>query len=82
MSVRAPINLVAALLLGLVCAGNALAALTLDQATRQMEASGKRVLAAESKRHQGREMYRFKVLTPQGRVRKVWVDPRSGRQLR
>ena len=59
--------------------GLSVAALTLDQATAQVRRdSGGRVLSAERAHRKGREMYRFKVLTPDGRVRKVWVDPGSG----
>ncbi len=54
----------------------ATAALTLDQAAAQVRRdSGGRILAAERSRRNGRPMYRFKVLTPNGRVRKLWVDP-------
>jgi hypothetical protein len=35
---------------------------------RQVERSGGRVLQAEPMQHGGREVYRFKVLTPEGRV--------------
>jgi uncharacterized membrane protein YkoI len=58
------------------------AALSLGEVSRQFEANGKRVLAAQQKQHQGKPMYRFKLLTPEGRVRKVWIDPNTGRQAR
>lgn len=82
MPIRSPTKLIMATLLGLAVVANASAQLTLGEVTRQIEASGKRVLAAERKRHQGRSMYRFKLLTPQGRVRKVWVDPNTGKRAR
>ena len=54
----------------------ATATLTLDQATaRVRRESGGRILSAGRVQRKGRPMYRFKVLTPQGRVRTLWVDP-------
>jgi hypothetical protein len=47
---------------------------------RQVERSGGRVLQAEPMQHGGREVYRFKVLTPEGRVRVLQGDPRTERQ--
>jgi hypothetical protein len=44
---------------------------------RQVERSGGRVLQAEPMQRGGREVYRFKVLTPEGRVRVVQGDPRD-----
>jgi len=82
MPARSPAKLVIAALIGLAVAVNASAALTLGEVTRRIEASGERVLAAKRKRHKGHEMYRFKVLTPKGRVRKIWVDPNTGRRAR
>lgn len=50
--------------------------LSLDEATRQIqEETGARVLSAQHRRRNGRPWYRFKLLTPKGRVRQVWVDP-------
>ena len=46
---------------------------------RQVERSGGRVLQAEPMQHGGREVYRFKVLTPEGRVRVLQGDPDAGR---
>ena len=54
----------------------------LDQATRQFEAEGARVLAVEQREHGGRPMVRFKLLTGKGRVRHVWVDPVTGKPER
>src|ERR671913_305956 len=42
---------------------------------RQVERAGGRVLQAEPMQHGGREVYRFKVLTPEGRVRVMQGDP-------
>jgi len=78
----ARITAIAALLLLMLSSGISLAAVTLDQATRRVESKGVRVLSAQRAQHAGRAMYRFKVLTPQGRVRKLWVDPQSGRRKR
>jgi hypothetical protein len=44
-------------------------------------ASGGRVLAVESVRHDGRAVWRVKVVTPQGEVRVVLVDAATGRTL-
>jgi uncharacterized membrane protein YkoI len=40
--------------------------------------TGGRVLAAQSERVEGRELYRIKVLTPDGEVRVVYVDATTG----
>lgn len=44
---------------------------------RQVERAGGRVLQAEPMQSGGQEVYRFKVLTPEGRVRVMQGDPRS-----
>src|SRR5918993_350280 len=44
---------------------------------RQVERAGGRVLQAEPMQRGGREVYRFKVLTPEGRVRVMQGDPRE-----
>lgn len=47
----------------------------LDRAVRQVEErTGGQVLAAEQRRIDDAEKYRIKVLTPQGRVRVIYVD--------
>ena len=46
---------------------------------RQVERAGGRVLQAEPMQRGGREIYRFKVLTPEGRVRVMQGDPRDAR---
>ena len=78
MPIRTHPFTVSLLLLAMLGGGTGHAAETLDQATRRIEAGGARVLSAERIQRGGREVYRFKLLTPKGRVRKVWVDPRSG----
>jgi len=40
--------------------------------------TGGRVLSTQAVREQGRDMYRIKVLTPQGEVRIVLVDAATG----
>lgn len=50
--------------------------ISLDQAVRQIKAQHDvRVLSAERVRSDGKLMYRIKVLTREGRVRHIWVDP-------
>ena len=44
---------------------------------RQVERAGGRVLQAEPMQRGGQEVYRFKVLTPEGRVRVTQGDPRE-----
>jgi uncharacterized membrane protein YkoI len=50
-----------------------------DAADLVQRRTGGRVLSAQAVREQGRELYRIKVLTPQGEVRVVLVDPATGR---
>jgi len=44
---------------------------------REAEArtGGGRVLAVEPREREGRRLYRVKVLTPEGRVRVLWIEP-------
>ena len=41
-----------------------------------------RVLAAEPKKQNGREVHRIRVLTDDGRVKTLLVDPETGREIR
>ena len=51
---------------------------TLDQAVKRMKAKpGVRVLAAERVTKDGKMLYRIKILTADGRVKYVWIDPGS-----
>lgn len=51
----------------------------LDSAvSRIREQQQGRVLSAETLRQNGREVHRIRVLTPDGRVRELHVDPRTG----
>lgn len=79
-----PTIVLALLLAGMTGAASASPTLSLDQATQRIQRdSGDRVLSAERRRRQGREWYRFKLLTPEGRVRQQWVDPTpAGRRRR
>lgn len=52
-----------------------------DAATVAQQASGGRVLTVEKTEHDGRPVWRVKVLTPQGEVRVVLIDAASGRTL-
>jgi uncharacterized membrane protein YkoI len=50
--------------------------ISLDEAVKHIKAkSDLRVLAAERVKVNGKLMYRIKVLTEDGRVKYVWVDP-------
>lgn len=50
--------------------------ITLDQAVKQIKRNRDvRVLSAQRVTRNGQPMYRIKVLTGNGRVRYVWVDP-------
>lgn len=78
-----PTSVFALLLILAATSANAGSGLSLDQATKRVQQdSGARVLSAERRQRQGREWYRFKVLTPSGRVRQEWVDPSTGRRGR
>jgi hypothetical protein len=46
---------------------------------RQVERAGGRVLQAEPMQRGGQEVYRFKVLTPEGRVRVMQGEPQRNR---
>jgi len=51
---------------------------TLDEAVKRMKAKpGVRVLAAERVTKDGKTFYRIKILTGDGRVKYVWIDPGS-----
>ncbi len=52
------------------------APISLDQAASTVKSrTGGRLLAAEKRKVDGRLMYRIKILTPNGRVRSVYIDP-------
>jgi uncharacterized membrane protein YkoI len=54
--------------------------MSLDQAVE--EALGRfpgRVLSAETQRQGGRESYKIRILTDDGRVKRLRIDPESGR---
>ena len=50
--------------------------ITLDQAVKRIKSNRDvRVLSAQRVTRNGQPMYRIKVLTGNGRVRYIWVDP-------
>jgi len=49
---------------------------------RLEQRTGGRVLSLDPERRDGREVYRARVLTDQGRVRHFDVDPRDGQPIR
>lgn len=50
--------------------------ISLDQAVKRIKSRNDvRVLSAEQVRSDGKPMYRIKVLTPDGRVKTIWVNP-------
>ena len=52
--------------------------MSLDQAASIARSrTGGRVLAAEKREVDGQLMYRIKILTPKGRVRSIYIDPRK-----
>lgn len=52
--------------------------ISLDQAAAIARSrTGGRVLSAETREVDGRLMYRIKILTPEGRVRSLYIDPRK-----
>jgi len=55
------------------------ARVSLDEAAdRVQKSTGGRVLSAQAVREEGRDVYRIKVLTRQGEVRIVYVNPATG----
>lgn len=55
------------------------ARVSLSEATERVQKrTGGRVLSAQTVHEEGRDLYRIKVLTPQGEVRIVYVNPATG----
>lgn len=52
-----------------------------DAASIAQRTSGGRVLSVERAEHDGRQVWRVKVVTPQGEVRVIYIDAASGRTL-
>ncbi|MCG2633389.1 MAG: hypothetical protein J4A00_00480 [Gammaproteobacteria bacterium] len=52
---------------------------TVDQYGRQKR---NRVLSAEPKKQNGRELHSIRVLTDDGRVKTILIDPETGREIR
>lgn len=58
-------------------------ALSLDGAVESIRNDkGGRVLSADSVRRKGRDVHRIKILTDEGRVRNLYMDPKTGKQIR
>ena len=55
--------------------------ISLEDAVSEARHQG-RVLSAETDRRGGRESYRIRILTKDGRVKRLRVDPESGRVQR
>ncbi len=72
-----PVFLLGSLVLG----GNSAAQMSLDDAASEVRRrTGGRVLSGDAERRQdASQTYRIKVLTPEGRVRQMEVDPYSRR---
>ena len=57
-------------------------AISLDQAIAKARQSNKdKVLSAETIHKDGRKIYRIKILTKDGRVRRTRIDARTGKKL-
>lgn len=52
-----------------------------DAASTAQRMTGGRVLSVEKTSHDGHEVWRVKVVTPQGEVKIVLIDAESGRAL-
>ena len=56
--------------------------ISLDQAIAKARKSNKdKVLSAETIRKNGRKIYRIKILTKDGRVKRTRIDARTGKKL-
>ena len=56
--------------------------ISLDQAIAKARKSNKdKVLSAETVRKNGRKIYRIKILTKDGRVKRTRIDARTGKKL-
>lgn len=75
MRLIACLSLIVTLAVGAVLPGVAAAQPTLDQAVKRIKERGDvKVLSAQRVSRDGKSMYRIKVLTPDGRVKYIWVD--------
>lgn len=54
---------------------------SLDDAVRRAQKRGARVLSADVANRNGQRAYRLKLLTRDGKVRIVWVNPKTGRPM-
>ena len=57
--------------------------MSLDHAVEQIRReTGGRVLSAETERDDGRQVHRIRILTDDGRVRRIRIDGESGQRIR
>ncbi|MGZ5627162.1 MAG: PepSY domain-containing protein [Methylobacter sp.] len=72
-------NLLKAVIVILSLTDNCLAAISLDEATKQIiEGTYNKVLGAQIEIIDGKEVYIIKVLTPDGRIQYVKIDAETG----
>ena len=56
---------------------------SLDEAVEQVRDSvGGRVISAETKQRNGQRIYNIRMLTNEGKVKRIRIDSQSGRQLK
>lgn len=71
------------LLLLLTGGAHAKDGISLDEAVEHARSStGGRVISAETKERDGRRVYNIRLLSEGGKVKKIRIDSRSGRQLK
>jgi len=56
--------------------------LTLDQAVEDARRRGGRVISAETQERDGQRVYNIRLLTKDGKVKRIRIDGDSGRQMR
>jgi uncharacterized membrane protein YkoI len=71
------------LLTAVLAAGQAFArdGLTLDQAVEDARRKGGRVISAETQERDGRRVYNIRMLTKDGKVKRIRIDGDSGRRM-
>ncbi len=75
-------NLSKAVIVALLFVHNCFAAVSLDEATKQIiEGTYNKVLGAQVEIIDGREVYIIKVLTPDGRIQYVKIDAETGQLI-
>jgi len=72
-------NLIKAVVAALLLSNSCFAAISLDEATRQIiEGTYNKVLGAQTELIDGREVYIIKVLTPDGHIQYFKIDAETG----